>query len=81
MSESSQIVWTCDRCGTEAVCTVSRQPQPKGWSSVIIVTPPRASTETARRMHLCGECDHDLGFFLNPPDRLDPVVPEGGKNE
>lgn len=66
MSDKTITIWTCDRCEEEV--RTDQGAQPSRWAGVTIVHPPRASgdTDRARRVQLCGECDHDLGFFLNP---------------
>lgn len=65
----SIIRWTCDRCGT----TTEKGSQPERWSGLLILPLPESAVDhpKARRVHLCGECGHDLGFFLNPPELAD----------
>jgi hypothetical protein len=57
MTEKTVRIWTCDGCGkTEEV---EQAAQPMAWASLIMVTPPLATTEereTAKRIHICEKC-------------------------
>lgn len=65
MSAITETTWTCDRCGARR--TENPTEQPARWSAAIIVRPPAAGLDAddVTRWHLCAECDHELGFFLN----------------
>lgn len=67
MSESERmVVWTCDRCGKQAVIIAADQPT--NWSGFILIKPPRSEDASARpRQHLCRECTNDFKIFMETP--------------
>lgn len=68
MGKTTEDIWTCDRCQTEARMDVSRgRSQPSGWGGVEYAHPPLRSLEDAKRWHLCPGCYKGLKIFLAGP--------------
>ena len=78
MSNKIVTIWTCDRC--EAKVEAEYGAQPTRWAGLTIVHPPRGSRDSdrARTLHLCGECDNDLGSFIDYPRQESDDLSSGG---
>lgn len=71
MSERTVTTWTCNRCHATVDLDhrySTGRPQPRSWGRLVLIVPPRASTEsdsTKDYGHLCPDCCQDLISFKN----------------